>query len=152
MQVDHRDTRVGLVVYEHIAAIVITLGLGNGRVVSITIGDVLAIDTALRQHGLGFVIKAVALPGLGGKHADILENTHGRDAIDDQLATLPARTEHHVFIATAGRCIGLGCRQNILFRQSRALSSRLSVIDADHACPAKDRPSSVAATALIAGF
>ena len=47
VQVDHRDARVGLVVDEQPAAVVLAVGLGDRRVVGVTIVDLLAVDVAL---------------------------------------------------------------------------------------------------------
>ena len=112
---------IGLVVDEQVAAVVIAVGLGNRGMVGITVDDVLAVDAPLGQHGLGFIIEAVALPWLRCEHRDVFENTHGRNAVDDNLTALTARAEDHVFITPAGWCIGFRCRQHVLFGQAACL-------------------------------
>jgi hypothetical protein len=121
VQVDDGDPGIRLVVDEQPAAVVVAVGLRQGGMVGIAVGDVLAANAPLGEHGLGLVIEAVALPGLGGEDPDVLEDAHRRDAIDDDLAGLAAGTESQVLIACAGGRVGLGCGQQILFRQATAL-------------------------------
>ena len=120
-QVDHRQTRVGLVVDEQELAVVLTFGFGNRRVVRIAPGDLLAVDHALLEHALGALVEAVALPGFRRKHGDVLEDAHGRNAIHDDLATLAAGAEGEELIALARGHIGFGRRHEVLLGQPAAL-------------------------------
>ncbi|TLD45613.1 MAG: hypothetical protein FAZ92_02125 [Accumulibacter sp.] len=89
-QVDHRQPRVRLVVDEQELAVVLALRLRDRRVVRVAPGDFLAVDPTLRQDGFRAFVEAVALPGLGSEHTDVLENAHRGDAIDDHLPGLAA--------------------------------------------------------------
>ena len=128
MQIDNRDTRVGLVVDEQVTAVGYTLGFGNGRMVGITVGDVLALDTALRQHSLGFVVETVTLPGLRCEHTHIFEYAHGWNTVHNQMSTLATRTEHDEFITTTRRCIGFCRRKNIFLRQAAVFHDLLKCL------------------------
>ena len=124
-QIDHGDARVGLVVDEEELAVILAVGLGNCRVVRIAPGDVLAVDLALCQHGLGVLVVAVALPGLGGEYADVLEDAHRRHGVDDDLAALAAGTEGDEFVALAGRHIGFRRSQKVLLGKVAAFQDIL---------------------------
>ena len=52
MQVDYRDTGVGLIIDKEVTTIVLTLGLGEGRVVGVTEGDIFAMNPSLSENGL----------------------------------------------------------------------------------------------------
>jgi len=129
VQIDHGHSWIGLVVDEEVLAVVLALGLRYGRVMGIAVGDVLAADLALRQHRLGLVVEAVPLPGLGREDADVLQDTHRRDAVDDDLAGLTARAESQVLVPSARRRVGLGRRQQVLFGQPSALHDVLQRLD-----------------------
>jgi hypothetical protein len=106
-------------------------------VVGVAVIEVLAVDAALGQDGLGFVIEAVALPGLRGEDADVLQDAHGRDAVDDYLSALPAGAEGQVLVAPPGRGIGLGRRQDVLLRQAAGLHDVLQAVRGPgRGCPA----------------
>jgi hypothetical protein len=120
-QVDHRQARVGLVVDEQELAVVLAVGFGNGRMVGIAPGNVLAVDAALLQHVLRAFVEAIALPGLRREYADVLEDAHRGNRIDDHLARLTAGTEGDEFIALAGWHVSLRRRQQILLAQPARL-------------------------------
>ena len=90
MQIDHRHTRVRFVVDKEVAAVVLTFGFRECGVVGIAEVDVPALDTSLGKHSFGFVVKTIALPWLGCKHADVFENAHGGDSIHNDLPALAA--------------------------------------------------------------
>ena len=82
------------------------------------------IEEEIAFHGqdfLGFVVESVTLPGFGREHADVFQNAHGRNTVDNDLTTLAARAEGDVFIAAPGRGIGLGRGQDILFGQTSGI-------------------------------
>jgi hypothetical protein len=47
VQIDYGDAGVGLIIKKDIASVIIAIGFGNGRVMGVTIGNVLALDPAL---------------------------------------------------------------------------------------------------------
>jgi hypothetical protein len=107
-QVDDREAGIGLVVDEQELAVVLALGFGNSRVVRVAPGDFLAVDHALLEHGFGILVVAVALPRFRREHADILQDAHGRNAVNDDLPGLSPRAENHELVALSGRNEGLG--------------------------------------------
>jgi len=78
LQVDHGHARAGLVADEEVLAVVVARGLGQRGVVGVRPGLGLAVAIAAGEHGLGLIVEAVALPGLGGEHGDVLEDAHRR--------------------------------------------------------------------------
>ena len=83
--------------------------------------DVLAVDAALGEHCLGLFVEAVALPGFGREHADVLEDAHRRHAVDKHLARLATRGEGEELVTTAGGGVGFGRGQQILLGEVAAL-------------------------------
>ena len=121
MQIDHGNTWVVFIIDKQITTVVLTIGFRDGWMMGITKLDVLAIHPALCQYSLGLFIKAITLPWLRSKNSDVLEDTHGGDAIDNHLSTLPAGTECNVLVTSTGWCIRFCSCQNILFRQATIL-------------------------------
>ena len=67
------------------------------------------------------VAVAVALPGLGCEHREILQDTHRRNAVDDDLPGLTAGAENDEFVALAGRNVSLGGGQQVLLAEAATL-------------------------------
>ena len=136
-QVDHRDAGRILVIDEQPLTIGLAIGLGQGRVMGIAPqhGFRLALDHgAFLQDALGLVVEAVTLPGLGSEDADILQDAHGRNAVDDHLTALTTRAEHHELVDLAGRIVGLGGGHDVVFGQSTTLHDILERFSRGSAC------------------
>jgi hypothetical protein len=119
--------------------VVVAVGLGDRRVVGVAVDDVLAADAALGEHRLGLVVEAVALPGLGREDADVFQQPHRGDAVDDHLPGLSAGGEDHELVAPARRNIGLGRGEEILLGEAAPIHDVLQV-SADQAAPAAPSP------------
>ncbi len=120
-QVDHGETRIGLVVDEQELTVVFALGFRHGWVVCIAPVDFLAIDIALTQHSLGVLVKAIALPGFRREYADVLQNAHGRNTVHNDLTSLTTGGEGNEIVAFAGWHVGLGRSQQILLAEVTTL-------------------------------
>jgi hypothetical protein len=88
-QVDDGDAGVRLVVDEQVLAVVVGVGLRQGRMMGVAPGEVAAFHATLGQHLVGLLGPgAPALPGLGREHTDHLQESHGGDPDDLDLPGL----------------------------------------------------------------
>ena len=121
LQVDDRQTGVGFVVDDQPLSVVLSVGLGEGGVVGISPGDLLAADLALREDRFGIVVIAPSLPRFRGEDTDVLEDPHRGNPVDHDLPRLSAGTEDNVLVPSATGGVGLGGRQQILLGQTALL-------------------------------
>ena len=121
VQVDDRDASVGLVVHEDVLAVVLTLGLGERRMVHVAPRDLLAEAAPHVEDRAGLVAVPVALPGLWREHADVLQDTHRGNADDDHVAAVAARGEGEILVLLARGRVGLKRCAHIGFSQPALL-------------------------------
>ena len=94
LEVDARDPRVRHVVDEEPPAVVVTVRLGEARVVRVA-------PQEPAQHGLGFLVEAVPARGLGGEDRDRGDVAARGKAVHEDLAGVAAGQEGVVGIILA---------------------------------------------------
>src|SRR5690606_3706636 len=119
-EVDDANSAVDLLVDEAELPVVLTIRLAQRDVVGIAVVDLLAVDVALGEDGLGLFAETVALPWFRGEDGDRLVDAHRRDTDDVDLAGMAAGREHQELVHLARRHVGLERRGHV-FRGQLAL-------------------------------